>query len=113
MKTSDAMKPMLSGPDAMGAGRQLRIAPAASIAIADPGGSRPFPWSCDGDVVPIGDPEDDEGYGDDEDDEEEDEEDDEEPWQVSGRRAPPQRVQRTRAPITIAPARRASVSAVR
>ena len=33
-----------------------------------------------GDVVPIGDPEDDEGYGDeDDDDDEEDEEDDEEP----------------------------------
>ena len=46
----------------------------------------------DGDVVPIGDPEDDEGYEDeDEDDEdEEDEEDDgEEPWQVAGVVRPP------------------------
>jgi hypothetical protein len=37
----------------------------------------------DGDVVPIGDPDEDEGYGDDdEDDDDEEEEDDEEPWQV-------------------------------
>jgi hypothetical protein len=36
--------------------------------------------------VPIGDPEEDEGYGDDDDDEDEDDEDedDEEPWQVAG-----------------------------
>ena len=39
---------------------------------------------ADGDVVPIGDPEEDEGYGDDEDDEDEDEDDDEEEtWQVA------------------------------
>lgn len=39
----------------------------------------------DGDVVPIGDPEDDEGYEDDDDEEEDDEDDDdEEPWQVAG-----------------------------
>ena len=38
-----------------------------------------------GDVVPIGDPDDDEGYGDeDDDDEEDDDDDDEEPWQVRG-----------------------------
>ena len=42
----------------------------------------------DGDVVPIGDPDEDEGYDDDDDeDDEEDEEDDEEPWQVSARAA--------------------------
>ncbi|HEV8501609.1 MAG TPA: hypothetical protein VGR63_08520 [Casimicrobiaceae bacterium] len=36
--------------------------------------------------MPIGDPEEDEGYGDDDDDEGEDDEDedDEEPWQVAG-----------------------------
>lgn len=40
---------------------------------------------ADGDVVPIGDPEEDEGYGDDDDeDDDEDEEDEEEPWQVAG-----------------------------
>ena len=43
---------------------------------------------ADGDVVPIGDPEEDEGYGDDDDDEddEEEEDEDEEPWQVAGAR---------------------------
>jgi hypothetical protein len=47
---------------------------------------RPAGPGADGDVVPIGDPDEDEGYGDDDDDEDdeddEDEEDDEEPWQV-------------------------------
>lgn len=52
--------------------------------LASPPSRRP-PWpAADGDVVPIGDPDEDEGYGDDDDDEDDDEEDDdEEPWQVS------------------------------
>jgi hypothetical protein len=109
MKTFHAMQPMLSDPDAIAAAPKPRIAPAAIVPIADAAGWRSFPWRCDGDVVPIGDPEDDEGYGDDEDDDEEDDEDDEEPWQVSALR----RAMRPRAPITIALMRRAFVSAVR
>ena len=64
-------------------GRQARAGPDAAVRGADLAADArdPIGSTADGgDVVPIGDPEDDEGYGDeDDDDDEEDEEDDEEP----------------------------------
>jgi hypothetical protein len=57
-----------------------------------PSPSRRPAWpGADGDVVPIGDPDEDEGYGDDDEDDEDDEEedDDEEPWQVRLRGSAP------------------------
>ena len=57
---------------------------ASSLLSVAPGARHP---RADGDVVPIGDPEEEEGYGDDDDDEddedEDEDEDDEEPWQVA------------------------------
>jgi hypothetical protein len=50
---------------------------------------RPSWPGADGDVVPIGDPDEDVGYGDDDDDEDEEEdEDDDEPWQVKETMSP-------------------------